>query len=188
MKKVVAFGASNSTRSINQQFANWVSSQIKDTQVNHMDLNDYEMHIYSIDREQRNGIPDKAHLFKNTLREADGIIISFSEHNGGFTAAFKNIYDWASRIERSMWLNKPMFLLSTSPGPRGAKNVLSTAVRDFPHRGGQIVASFSLPSFKKNFTPDNGIIESELRNEFEKQLENFKRALHEAKNESSTTI
>jgi NAD(P)H-dependent FMN reductase len=177
MKKITAFGASNSGRSINRKFAGWVAAQLENTEVNLLDLNDFEMPIFSVEREREYGIPEKAHQFKKALLEADGIIISFAEYNGSYTTAFKNIYDWVSRIGRPIWSNKLMFLLATSPGPRGAVRVLSTAKSDFPGQGGQVVASFSLPSFNQNFIPDEGIVESNQKTEFEKQLQNFEMAL-----------
>ena len=91
MKKIVAFGASSSKKSINKDFATFVASQVKDVDVLVLDLNDFEMPIYSIDYENDNGIPKKAFKFKEKLKSANGIVISFAEHNGVYTAAFKNI-------------------------------------------------------------------------------------------------
>ena len=179
MKNIVAFGASSSSNSINQQLAKWAASQVEGEGVHLLDLNDYEMPIYSVDRERENGVPEKAQQFKQAIRKADGIIISFAEHNGSYTSAFKNVYDWVSRLERSVWSGKPMFLLAASPGPSGAKTVLSFSVDGFHYNGGQVVASFSLPSFKQNFLPNEGIVDEGLRKEFVKQLENFKRAVDE---------
>lgn len=176
-KKIVAFGASNSRKSINRALAAYAASQLVDVTVNLLDLNDYEMSIFSIDREQENGIPELAHKFKEELRDADGIVISFAEHNGSFSAAFKNIFDWASRIEKSMWLDKPMFLLATSPGGRGGSSVLKVAVNDFPHRGGTVAASFSLPSFGQNFSKEEGITDNDLRNEFKELVNLFQEAV-----------
>ena len=156
MKKIIAFGASNSSRSINRQFAHWAAKQ-SGLEFNLLDLNDYEMPIYSIDREEQSGFPDKA----------------LDEHNGAYTTAFKNIMDWISRIEKSIWSNNPMLLLSTSPGGRGAKTVLEIAVESFSRRGGQVIASFSLPSFSQNFTPDEGITDSALRTSFDEKLSLF---------------
>lgn len=173
MKKIVAFGASNSSSSINKQLAKWASSKMEGVDVNFLDLNDFEMPIYSMDREQESGFPEKAQQFKNHLNESDGILISFAEYNGSYSSAFKNIYDWISRIGRPIWSNKPMFLLGTSPGGRGAQSVLDTAVNSFPHQGGQIVASFSLPSFHQSFNADKGITDTELNSQFQTQLENF---------------
>jgi len=175
-KRIIAFGASSSKNSINKQLASWAASQLEDVEVNLLDLNDYEMPIFSVDKEQETGIPQLAHDFKEQLRAVDGIIISLAEHNGSFSAAFKNIFDWASRIEKSMWLDKPMFLLATSPGARGGKSVLNGAVNDFPHRGGKVVSSFSLPSFGKNFS-EEGIVDGELKKAFEGQSEIFEETL-----------
>ena len=127
MKKIIAFGASSSKKSINKILANFAAKQIEDAEVNLLDLNDFEMPIYSVDYENEFGIPKQAFKFKKILSSADGIIISFAEHNGAYTAAFKNIFDWISRVEKIVWFNKPMFLLATSDGARGAITVLKMA-------------------------------------------------------------
>ncbi len=177
MKTIIAFGASNSSKSINRQLASWVSNQVEDTNVNLLDLNDFEMPIYSMDREIQSGIPEEAKQFKELVNQSDGIIISFAEHNGSYSAAFKNIFDWMSRIGRPIWSDKPMFLMGTSPGGRGAKSVLATAENSFPHQGGNVVASFSLPSFSQNFEADEGITDATLKSAFEEQLEKFNQSI-----------
>ena len=177
MKKIVAFGASNSSKSINQQLAKWASSQLSDCEINLVDLNDYEMPIYSMDREQASGIPEKTQQFKEALRVADGIIISFAEHNGSYSAAFKNIFDWMSRIDKPIWMDKKMFLMATSPGGRGGAGVLAAASGAFPHQGGQVAATFSLPSFNQHFKAAEGITDAELKGAFEEQLVNFRNAI-----------
>lgn len=173
MKKVVAFGASNSSKSINKRLARWTASQTADTEVLFLDLNDFEMPIYSIDREQESGFPEQAQQFKDQVSGADGIIISFAEYNGSYSSAFKNIFDWISRIGKPIWSDKPMFLMGTSPGGRGAQTVLETAKISFPHQGGNVVASFSLPSFHQNFNESEGITDAELKIEFSRQLATF---------------
>ena len=172
MNKIIAIGASNSRNSINKEFASWAAGQIENAEVEVLDLNDFEMPIYSIDLETVSGIPEKARLFKDKIRQADGLIISFAEHNGTFSTAFKNIWDWISRIEKNTWLSKPTFLMATSPGPRGAVSVLNTAITIFPYRGANVVSNFSLPSFHENFKED--IIDPTLKTEFQAQLANFK--------------
>ena len=176
-KKIVAFGASSSRNSINKRLANYAASQLDNVEVNLLDLNDYEMPIFSVDKEQESGIPQLAHDFKEQLRKADGIVISLAEHNGSFSTAFKNIFDWASRIEKSMWLDKPMFLLATSPGGRGGASILATATNYFPHGGGNVVASFSLPSFGQNYSEGEGIVDKDLNKEFDEQLRMFSETL-----------
>lgn len=170
--KLIVFGASNSKKSKNRRFANWAASQTG-LEYELLDLNDYEMTVFSVDKEAETGIPKLAHDFRNKLKESDGIIISFAEYNGAYTSAFKNIFDWFSRIGNPRWLDKPMLLLSTSPGKRGAATALDIAVRTFPHQGGNVIDHFSLPSFNENFDDDLGIVNRELLIEFKPKLEKF---------------
>lgn len=174
---IVAFGASNSSNSINRQLAAYAAEQVADTTVNLLDLNDYEMPIYSIDREQAKGIPQLAHDFKAQLQTSDGIIISFAEHNGAYSTAFKNIFDWISRIDNAPWGHKPMFLLATSPGGRGGRTVLDIALNKFKFMNTNTLASFSLPFFGKHFSPAKGITDPELASAFQEQLNLFVEAI-----------
>ena len=50
MKNILAFGASSSINSINKKFANYSSKQIPNSRTNLLDLNDFEMPIFSIDK------------------------------------------------------------------------------------------------------------------------------------------
>jgi len=177
MKKIVAFGASSSTNSINKQLAAYAAAQISDADVHLLDLNDYEMPIYSENREREEGIPSQAYSFKEKIADTDGIIISFAEHNSSYTAAFKNIYDWISRIEKIVWYNKPMWLLATSNGAGGAQHVLTAAYSRMSRGNPHDIPIFSLPEFNKNFNPDTGIINIELQQKFKAALEVFSEQL-----------
>ncbi|MCF8321839.1 MAG: NAD(P)H-dependent oxidoreductase [Flavobacterium sp.] len=165
MKKIIAFGASSSKTSINKQLAVYTANQFENATVDVLDLNDYEMPIFSVDKESTIGIPQLAHDFYAKLGAADLIIISFAEHNGGYSAAFKNIFDWISRINSKTFQEKPMLLVSTSPGPRGGATVLEIAKNRFPFQGGVVKGSFSLPSFSANFDSERGIVDMDLKNQ-----------------------
>jgi chromate reductase, NAD(P)H dehydrogenase (quinone) len=160
---ILAFAASNSKKSINKKLVTYTANLVKKANVEILDLNDYEMPIYSVDKEAESGIPQLATDFYQKLGNADFIMISFAEYNGSYTAAFKNIFDWTSRINNKTFQNKPMLLLSTSPGPRGGATVLEIAKNRFSFQGGNIVGSFSLPSFNDNFDNENGIISITLK-------------------------
>lgn len=165
MKKIIAFGASSSKASINKEFVTYVAYQFQNASIEILDLNDYEMPIFSVDKEKENGIPQLAQDFYAKLGSADLIIISFAEHNGAYSTAFKNILDWTSRINMKTFQEKPMLLLATSPGPRGGSSVLEIAKGRFPFQGGVVKGSFSLPSFFDNFNSVNGIINPDLKNQ-----------------------
>lgn len=164
-KKIIAFGASSSKTSINKQLATYTAKQFKDVEVEILDLNDYEMPLFSTDKETENGIPQLAHDFYSKLGTADLIVISFAEHNGAYTAAFKNIFDWTSRINAKTFQEKQVLLLATSPGPRGGSSVLEIAKNRFPFQGAVVKGSFSLPSIYENFDAVNGIINDEYKNQ-----------------------
>ncbi len=160
-KKIIAFAASSSSRSINRQLVSYATGLLADAEVEILDLNDFELPLFSVDREDQLGQPDLAHSFVKKIENCDGIIISFAEHNGCYSAAYKNIFDWASRIKPKVYQDKPMVLLATSPGGRGGKSVLELALSQIPRFGGQVKASLSVPMFAENFDSDSGTISND---------------------------
>ena len=177
MKNIIAFAGSNSKNSINKQLAGYTANHIKDADVKVLDLNDFDLPLYGMDREMEQGIPADAQRFLDKIKGADGIVLSLAEHNGAYSTAFKNVFDWMSRIDGKLWSNVPMFLMATSPGARGGATVLEIAKGRFPYMGGNIVADFSLPSFGQNFS-DNGITDVALRKTFENSVAAFESVLN----------
>ncbi len=178
--KILAFGASNSRQSINKQLVGYAARLLGDGHIGQVDggivvkvidLNDYEMPIYSIDRQAEDGIPSSAHDFFATIGAADAILISFAEHNGFYTAAYKNIFDWVSRIDMRFYQGKPAVLFSTSLGGNGGGNVLETAVKSGQFFGYDVVASLAVPSFHDNFDPEAGsLTDADLDTRFRSTL------------------
>ena len=159
--KILAFAASNSRQSINKQLVGYATRLIEgglipDATVETLDLNDFEMPIYSVDRQNETGIPQAAHDFYDKIGQADAVLISFAEHNGFYTAAYKNLFDWASRIDMAVYQNKPTVMLSTSPGPSGGANALQTAVGSAQFFGNDVKADLAIPSFHENFDAATG--------------------------------
>ncbi len=173
MAKFLAFAGSNSKNSINKQLVTYSASLIEHHSVEIIDLNDYPLPIYSIDLEKEEGFPENVQSLLRKIEESDGIILSLAEHNGTYTAVFKNAFDWMSRIDgKSTWKGKAMLLMSTSPGGRGGVGVMQAAASRFPRHNAQIVAQYSLPSFNDNFV--NGqIVDDVQRNELKRNIEVF---------------
>ena len=154
--KILAFAATTSRKSINRQLVAYATHLLEDgypedVTVETIDLNDYEMPIYSIDRELEEGIPSVAHDFFDRIGQADAVLISFAEHNGHYTAAYKNVFDWASRINKRVYQGKPTVMLATAPGPGGGRNVLEAAVTSGRFFGNDVLASLAIPHFHDNF-------------------------------------
>lgn len=163
MKKIIALAGSSSRHSINQQLAVYAANLFEGVQVEVLDLNDYEMPLFSVDREKEHGIHNLAHEFYAKIGSADLVVLSLAEHNGAYASAFKNILDWTSRINNKTFQEKPMLLMATSPGARGGATVLDIAAKRFPYQGAQVVGTFSLPTFYENFDSVHGIIHPELK-------------------------
>jgi len=163
--KILAFAATSSSKSINNQLvsyaANQLASQHEGTETEILNINDYELPLFSEDREVELGQPELAKAFLDKIGNSDAVIISFAEHNGSYTVAYKNIFDWASRINPKVFQNKPMVLLSTSPGPGGGASVLATATASAHFFDGEVKASLSVPSFYDNFDSEQGYINND---------------------------
>lgn len=166
MKNILAFAGSNSKQSINKQLVTYASSLVEDTHVTILNLNDFELPVFGVDFEREKGIPENAYKFLEHIKSSDGIIISLAEHNGAYSAVFKNLLDWLSRIEGKTFFGKPVLLMATSPGGRGGQSVIEIAKNRFPRHDANIVADFSLPSFNENFSNGkikNLVFDEELR-------------------------
>lgn len=162
--KIIAFAGSNSKNSINKKLATYAANQFQNAEVEILDLNDYELPLFSVDREKEMGHPKLAQDFLNKIASSDFLVVSLAENNGNYSAAFKNCIDWASRINPKLFQKKPMLLMATSPGLRGGAAVLEIATNNFPRFDADIKATFSLPSFEANFDNEKGIINEELKN------------------------
>jgi NAD(P)H-dependent FMN reductase len=129
--KILAFAASNSRSSINRVLiehatARLTSDVLPGAEIEILDIDDFEMPIYSIDRENEEGIPTSARAFFDAIGVADAVLVSFAEHNGSVTAPWKNVFDWMSRIEMKLWQGKPLVMLAASPGPSAGAGVLGS--------------------------------------------------------------
>lgn len=176
MKRILAFGASNSKTSINKAFATYVANQLENVEITVADLNDYAAPLYSVDLQKEHGIDENVMRFYQLIQEHDAIIISLAEYNGLHTSAFKNLWDWLSRIpmEKPMniWGGKPMFLLSASPSRRPMNNVLKISKEIFPHFGANIIADYYQPSFGFIFK-DGQFMDAASQTRFEEQRSLF---------------
>lgn len=149
--KIVTFAASNSTKSINRALLKYAASFLDSHEIEILDINDFSLPIYSADIEEKHGVPEAASRFLKRIEAADALLISYAEHNGNYTAAYKNLFDWASREKRGVYDKKPIVMLATSPGKNGANSVLTMAKNSAHYYDGRVIASLSVPSFYETF-------------------------------------
>lgn len=172
MAAILAFAGSNSSTSINYQLVRYTTDFLKDYDFQLLNMAQYPFPMYSEDHEKQKGFSNSLVELKETMATVDGLIISVNEHNGNPSAYFKNLVDWLSRLERKFLEERKVFLMSTSGGKRGGQSSLEVTKNMLPRFGGEIVASFSLPSFYENFV-DGKIVDESLKNEHKEALQVF---------------
>ncbi|MET7029009.1 NADPH-dependent FMN reductase [Sediminicola luteus] len=177
MATILAFAGSNSSTSINFKLVKYTSGLIQQNEVKVMDLSSFPVPMYSADTEKNNGYPEDVVALQKDIKNADGLIISVNEHNSGPSAYFKNLMDWLSRVDKRFLEDKKIFLMSTSPGRRGAISSLTYVKDTLPRFGGEIMTTFSLPSFNDNFDPEKGILDGELKAGHQVALADFLKTL-----------
>lgn len=160
--KILAIGASNNSNSINRTLAEYAAGLVEGAEVEVLDIQDYEMPLFSDEREQRFGKPLQARKFFEKIGNADALVISFAEHNGSYTAAWKNLFDWTSRIDIKVFQDRPTVYLATSPGPGGARSVLAAAEGSAHFFGADLIGSLSVPAFNEVFDKEQGRLHDEV--------------------------
>ena len=159
--KVLGFAASSSRKSINKELVKYALGLLDQVETEVIDLNDYELPLFSEDKEKEIGQAQLAKDFLEKISESDALVVSFAEHNGSYTAAYKNLFDWCSRINREVFQNKPLVFLASSPGKGGAKNVLELASNSAKYFAGDLKSSLSIPNFYDNFDLETGMLTNE---------------------------
>lgn len=158
MKKILAFSGSNNPESINQQLLLAAIHKIDERNDVHLiQLSEYITPIYSPVIEEK-GIPKPIKELFQLFTEADGFVIASPEHNGLPSSFFKNIIDWLSRIDQRFFGDKPVVLMSTSPGVTGGASHLQILEKLFPRWGGNICGMYSLGDFNNKFDVSNSSI------------------------------
>ncbi|WP_372973933.1 NADPH-dependent FMN reductase [Muriicola sp.] len=173
MSNILAFAGSNSSTSINFKLVKHTVSLIEGHNIQLMDMANFDLPMFSVDHEKEYGYTNSLAEFRDDIHKADGLLLSVNEHNGNPSSFFKNLIDWLSRLEINFLDNTVIFLMSASPGKRGAASSLSVTEKLLPKFGGEIISTFSLPSFRHNFESGKGITDQELAKEHQQALEKW---------------
>ena len=173
MSHILAFAGSNSSTSINYKLVKYTTSLITDHEIELINMVDYNFPVFSEDLEREEGYSDLLKELKDKIVKANALIISVNEHNSNPSAYFKNVLDWLSRVDRNFLADTKILLMSCSGGRRGAIGSLEVVKGILNRFGGEITATFSLPSFNHTFDKAKGITDPELAEGHKKALERF---------------
>jgi Predicted flavoprotein len=174
---IFAFAGSSSSTSINHALVTATLKNFEDCTIEFIHLKDFAAPLFSVDIEKEQGHPEAAFRFLQGIEQADAIICSMAEHNRSYSAAFKSLFDWASRINVKVFQNKPMLLMSTSPGGYGGGNVMKEASTFFPQFAADIKATFSLPKFNEHFDREKGITDETLKAQHLNTIQTFRHSI-----------
>lgn len=114
---------------------------------------DIALPLYDGDLEAAEGLPEGVKALVAQIAEADAVLISTPEYNGGIPGALKNALDWISRSEVKPWAGKPVAIMSAAAGRAGgarALHELRHAMAPFPARivhGPEVMVAASYEQF-----------------------------------------
>lgn len=97
------------------------------------DLRELALPVYDGDIEADDGIPDSVATFRQAIADSDALLFVTPEYNGFPTPLVINAMDWLSRLPETSHhpsglattANKPVALLSASPGPLGGLRAMN---------------------------------------------------------------
>lgn len=171
MENILAFSGSNSSKSINQTVINYLGRTFN---VATKSLQDWDIPMYSSDREESHGSPQVIKDFIEELKSYDHVIVATNEHNGYMSAFFKNILDWMSRTEMKSLEGKNVFVLSTSPGGGGGATANASLSKIMGYFGGTVTENLTIGSFYDVFDLENQTFKNtEIQADLHKKTEAF---------------
>lgn len=156
MSNILLFNASNSLKSIHDTVLDTIAPLLEPHALTRRSTRDFGLPLFSIDLE-REGYPAAAEDFVTLLHSSDAIVLACPEHNSSVPAAFKNLYDWGTRVARArestLFAERPVLVLTTSGGARGGQGARAYLEGVLPFHGGKLAAAQSIPKFYDSF-PD----------------------------------
>jgi NAD(P)H-dependent FMN reductase len=123
----------------------------------------FDLHIPDLrvlpyfDQDEEYDPPEVVRQFKQTIKEADGILIIMPEYNWSVPGVLKNAIDWLSRVDKVM-IGKPVMTAGVSPGMMGTiraqlhiRQILASPgiqAKLLPPAGNEIIINFAAEKFE----------------------------------------
>lgn len=134
----------------------------------------HDIPLYDGDVEAQ-GLPAGVIALRDTIRAAEGVVLSTPEYNHSIPGVLKNALDWVSRGPDQPLAGKPIAVLSASPGGFGGARaqlawlpVLTTLGTRWMHS-----PELSLSAAHKAFAADGSLSEERTREQLSKLMLSF---------------
>lgn len=114
-------------------------------------LNDLPLFNADIENEPPEGVK----LFKDKIKNSQGVLIVSPEYNHGIPGGLKNALDWCSRVDRVL-VNKPVFMVGASDGNVGTARMQ-----------GQLHKILNAPGVAALVLPGNHVLIPNVQNDFD---------------------
>lgn len=173
--KVLVFGASLRTDSLNVKLASLAASAAESTGavVDLASMEDFDVPSYDGDSEKEHAFPKGAEELRRRISESDAFIVASPEYNASMPGLLKNVIDWTSRFRPQPFDGKHGLLMSASPSMVGGNRGLWSLRIPFEHLGARIYPDmFSLAQAHKALVAGR-IADPALQTRFETNIQAF---------------
>ena len=181
MPQLLVLSGSSRSESLNTKLATCVGAAVvrQGAEVQMVNLDVFELPIYNGDLEQSSGLPDAAKRLKQLLLSSAGIVVACPEYNGFMTPLLLNAIDWCTRSEKgsgdlSAFADKPVLVISASPGPGGGSRANSHLKTMLSGIGSFVFpATLTVPVAHKAFTETGEFSDASMAQRAERLVTRF---------------
>ncbi|HEU4994416.1 MAG TPA: NAD(P)H-dependent oxidoreductase [Gemmatimonadaceae bacterium] len=182
--KVLVFGASLSSKSLNGRLASLASKVVeqKGGIVDRARMEDFDCPSYDLDVESEGRMPAGAERLKDKLLTNDAFIVASPEYNASMPGVLKNVIDWVSRFRPQPFTRKQGMLMSASPSMAGGNRGLWALRVPLEHLGARVYPDmFSLAQAHQAFSDNGTIKDGKLQSWFESNIDCWLQLVEAAK-------
>ncbi len=113
--KIIALVGSLRKDSFNMQLANTMKDRYQEKLT--VEIADLQLLPY-FDQDEELNPPQVVKEFKESIANADGVLIVTPEYNWSVPGVLKNAIDWTSRVDK-VFIGKPVMVVGATPGAMG---------------------------------------------------------------------
>lgn len=122
-----------------------------------INLEDFELPLFTPLEELNHGVPEKAHELANLVKKSKGLVFCAPEYNGTVPPILNNAIAWVSRTDEGDWrsgFNAKFSVIATHSGGGGAK-VLNALRSMLEHLGSVVLPRTILTTYSSSLKKES---------------------------------